>query len=204
MRFTRTVDTLHRTVRTHVAVAALGGRRVTQTIGSTSPGGVKSRHVEPQEMTMRTFIANARFPLVVAALLLSAACDNPVAPEDHADAGGVVILDAGTGAVLAQSVGALADFSQPLNLTLGQALEVEILFLDASDPTDLDRAFHPHEEDGESLRVTITNEAIVEYHAHGDHGDFEPMAAGQTTARIELWHGNHADFRSGLLTIIVQ
>lgn len=136
--------------------------------------------------------------------LTAAACDNPVTPEDHPEAGGVVILSAGTSTVLAQSVGANVDFVGALELTAGEPLEIEVLFLDASDPTNLALAFHPHADEGESLQVTIANTAIVEYHDHDDHGDLEPLTAGQTTARFELWHGSHADFRSGLLTINVQ
>ena len=154
---------------------------------------------------MRTnFTQVCRLPLVAAVVLLSAACDNPVRPEEHPEAGGVVIRDAGTGAVLAVSVGANVAFAEALELTTSEVLEVEILFLDASDPDDLALAFHPDEDEGESLNVEITNEAIVTYADHDDHGDFTAHAAGQTTVRIELMHGGHADFASGDLTVVVQ
>lgn len=145
-----------------------------------------------------------RLPLVAAVVLLSAACDNPVQPEDHPEAGGVLIRAAGTGAVLALSVGANVAFSEPLELTASEVLEVEILFLDASDPDDLELAFHPDEDEGESLSVVVANEAIVTYADHDDHGDFTAHAAGETTVTIELLHGGHPDFRSGPLTITVQ
>lgn len=134
----------------------------------------------------------------------AAACDNPVSPSDHPEAGGVVIFAAGTNTVLAQSIGANVNFATPLALTVGQELEVEVKFLDASNPTNLSLAFLPDEDEGESLRVTIANTAIVEYHDHGDHGDIEALSAGQTTMQFDLWHGSHADFRSGLLTVVVQ
>lgn len=152
----------------------------------------------------RAFTRRAPPAAVVALAALTAACDNPVSPEHHPEAGGVVILAAGTSTVLAQSIGANVDFAGSLDLTLGEPLEIEVLFLDASDPTDLDLAFHPHADEGESLDVEITNTGIVEYHDHDDHGDLEPVAAGQTTVRFELLHGSHADFRSGLLTINVE
>jgi hypothetical protein len=154
---------------------------------------------------MRNPVAHAfRMPLALAVLLLTAACDNPVEPDDHPEAGGVVILDAASGAVLALSVGANTVFTQPLELGVSETLEVEVKFLDASAPNDLTLAFLPHEDEGESLRVIIANEAIVSYDDHGDHGDFTGNAAGQTTVQFELRHGGHADFRSGFLTVTVQ
>jgi hypothetical protein len=136
--------------------------------------------------------------------LTAAACDNPVQPEDHPEAGGVVIFAAGTNTVLAQSVGANVDFTTSLNLTVGTPLEVEVMFLDVSDPTNLSLAFHPHADEGESLFVDVDNTAVLEYQDHDDHGDLEPVAAGTTTVRFELFHGDHRDFRSGLLTVVVQ
>ena len=136
--------------------------------------------------------------------LTAAACNNPVQPEDHPEAGGVVIFAAGTNTVLAQSVGANVNFTTTLDLTVGTPLEVEVMFLDRSDPTNLSLAFHPDADEGESLLVDVDNPAVLEYHAHGDHGDFEPVAAGTTTVVFELRHGDHPDFRSGELTAVVQ
>jgi hypothetical protein len=144
------------------------------------------------------------FAVVTLVALTTAACNDPVTTEDHPEAGGIVILSAGTSTVLTQSIGANAAFTFPLDLTLGEPLEVEILFLDASDPLNLDLAFHPHADEGESLDVAITNTAIVAYNDHDDHGDFEPIAAGTTTVRFQLMHGEHPDFRTGLLTVNVQ
>lgn len=147
-----------------------------------------------------------RNTIILAGLLAftAAACDNPVEPEDHPEAGGVVILAAGTNTVLSMSVGSLTAFTQPITLDAGGSLEVEVLFLDASNPSDLTKAFHPHEDEGESLRVVVANTSVVEYHAHGDHGDFEAGTAGQTTVVFELMHGSHADFVSGPLTVVVN
>ena len=136
--------------------------------------------------------------------LTATACNNPVQPEEHPEAGGIVIFAAGTNTVLAQSVGANVNFTTTLDLTIGVPLHVDIMFLDASDPTNLSLAFDPDTDEGESLRVDVTNEAVVAYTDHDDHGDFEPVAAGTTTVRFELMHGGHPDFRSGELTVVVQ
>ena len=155
---------------------------------------------------MTTTRSKARWsPLFALALLAGAAgCDDPLEPEEHAEAGGVVILATGSGSVLSRSIGANAAFDAPLTVPLGGTLEVRILFLDEADPSDLGRAFTPHEDEGESLRVTVANGAIATVAAHGDHGDFSGVAAGTTTATVDLLHGDHADFESGELTIGVQ
>lgn len=151
-----------------------------------------------------TFARTLGLPLVAVALLAGSACDNPIEPEDHPEAGGVVILDAGTGVVLATSVGARSVFDQPLSLSVSDVLEVEIMFLDADAPTDLARAFFPDADEGETLAVEIDNEALVTYADHGDHGDFTAHAAGQTTLDVRLMHGGHEDFRTGALTVVVE
>ena len=46
-------------------------------------------------------------PVVTLAMILGAAgCDDPLEPEEHAEAGGVVLLAAGSGTVLSRSIGA--------------------------------------------------------------------------------------------------
>jgi len=148
--------------------------------------------------------SNVRPALALAAVLSAAACsDNPVAPHDHPEAGGVVILD-GDGAVLATSVGEGSAFDQPIMIAEGNVIEIEIRFLDEDDPDDIGHAFHPDPDEGQSLRVRVANEAIAAFSTHGDHGDLEGLAAGQTTAIIDLMHGSHSDFESGQLTIIVE
>jgi hypothetical protein len=150
-------------------------------------------------------LKNVATTIVAGALAIFAAgCDDPLEPEEHPEAGGVVILEEGTGTVLATSIGANTAFDNPITVPLGGLLEVEVLFLNEDDPTDLARAFLPDEDEGESLQVTIVNEAIVGFEFHGDHGDFEGLAVGTTTAGFDLMHGGHSDFKSGNLTINVQ
>lgn len=137
-------------------------------------------------------------------VLVATGCDDPLEPEEHPEAGGVIIFEAGTQNVLAVSVGRLTPFDKSITVPVGGALEVEILFLDEDDPSNHAAAFHPHEDEGESLRVAIDNESLVGFDVHGDHGDFLGLVAGTTTARIDLMHGGHSDFESGDLTIIVE
>lgn len=148
-------------------------------------------------------IIRIRTALLAAIVGIAAACDTPVSPSEHPEAGGVVILDASSGAVIAQAIGDAA-FATPLDLGAGEVLEVQIKFLDADDPQNLALAFLPDEDEGESLRVQIVNEAVVAYEEQGDAGAFEGLVAGQTTVTFELWHAGHREWASGALTIVVQ
>ncbi len=144
-------------------------------------------------------------PLVAGVFTIFAAgCGASLAPEEHPEAGGVVIFQRGTQNVVALSVGRNVAFNNAITVPRGQEVDYDVRFLDASQPTNLARAFVPDEDDGESLRVTVQNSAIARVEAHGDHADFTGVAAGTTTAIFDLMHGGHSDFGSGALTIVVQ
>jgi hypothetical protein len=150
-------------------------------------------------------IFRIRTALLAAIVGVVAACDTPVSPSEHPEAGGVVILDASTGVVIAQVIGGnTVDFVTPLELDVDQTLDVQIKFLDADDPQNLALAFLPDADEGETLRVLVTNASVVEYEDHGDTGAFRALAVGETTVRFQLMHGSHPDYESGWLTVNVQ
>lgn len=154
-----------------------------------------------------TLLKKFTTPVLVGTLAIFAAgCggDDPLEPEEHPEAGGVIILDESTGDLLAASIEANEPFDNPITVPVGGALEVEVLFLDEEDPTDLSRAFLPDVDEGESLRVTIADTGIATFEFHGDHGDFTGVSAGTTTATFFLMHAGHPDFTSGPLTIVIQ
>jgi hypothetical protein len=148
-------------------------------------------------------IFRIRTALLAAIVGVVAACDTPVSPSEHPEAGGVVILDASTGSVIAQAIGD-AEFPAPLDLAAGATLEVVIKFLDADNPQNLALAFFPDEDESESLQVQIGNQSILAYDDHGDHGDFRALAAGQTTVIFQLHHAGHVEWQSKALTVNVQ
>jgi hypothetical protein len=154
---------------------------------------------------MNGTIKKFALPLIAGVFTVFAAgCGNSLGPDDHPDAGGVVIFQRGTQNLVALSVGVGAAFNNPITVPRGQEVTFDVRFLDAAAPTNLARAFVPDASEGESLRVTVQNSAIARAEAHGDHVDFTGVAAGTTTATFDLMHGGHSDFRSGALTLIVQ
>lgn len=132
--------------------------------------------------------------VAVPAVLLLAACDNPVEDDDHAD--DVVGVDVATlaGANLASYRNGAWTFpsGDALRLEVGEETEVRIHFLAA----DGDRFVLPASGAELTHAVEVENPAIAAYAPHGDHGDFEGLTAGQTRAKIQIMHGSHADFET--------
>lgn len=145
----------------------------------------------------------SKLKLLAPALLVAAlaACDNPVEhDDDHEEAVGVVVTDLAGVTLATYTPGAWTFASgDALHLHPGEELAVKIFFL----AEDGDRFQLPHTGAEHTLRVDVANQAVVEYHAHGDHGDFEAIAVGETTAKIQLYHGGHPDFETTGLPIEV-
>lgn len=145
----------------------------------------------------------ARLGVLIPALALFAACDNPVDPHDHhEEAVGVVITDMG-GTTLAQTQlqGNIAVWvgSPVLRVPVGDELAVRIWFV----ARDGDRFQLPFAGAEYTTRVTVANTAVARFEPHGDHGDFKGIAVGSTTASIAVWHGSHADWQIDGLPIQV-
>jgi hypothetical protein len=132
---------------------------------------------------------------VLAAVVLAlAACDNPVTPHERRDAIGARIYawEGGqTGALLTETTANQSGWTQPLALTAGVPREVAVRFI-APDNTEFTLT-----ETGEyTLRWVIANTAIARYDGAGNHGTLVPLAAGSTTAEVQVFHGSHSDWRS--------
>jgi hypothetical protein len=158
-------------------------------------------------MNMATNRFSRRFAGITAsaALLFTAACDNPIGHEhDHLEARGVVITDM-AGTTIAETHGNHWHYASgsDIHLHVGEEMDVRIWFVDpAGERFQVTDHHHDHE-----MVVQIANPAIATYGGHGDHGHFEGESAGETTAVIHLWHGNHpaghADYSSPPLTLEV-
>ncbi|MBA2670283.1 MAG: hypothetical protein H0U67_07940 [Gemmatimonadetes bacterium] len=142
---------------------------------------------------------------VFALVATTAACDNPVGQDDdHLEARGVVITDM-AGAMIAETHGDHWDFTSgsEIHLHPGKEMEVRVYFVDPAG-----NRFQVGSLTGYQLVVQVANPSIVTYGGHGDHGHFEALGTGETTAVIHLWHGNHpsghADYSSPALAIDVD
>tara|TARA_B100000586_G_scaffold123515_1_gene89158 strand:- start:623 stop:1090 length:468 start_codon:yes stop_codon:yes gene_type:complete len=126
--------------------------------------------------------------------LIPSGCDDGVSPEEeHTKAKGFVLEGEGGGEVYRQFKGASSD---TITIIVGETLELSVHFLD-DDGNEIE-----HEEDEEDgLRISENDTAIAkieveeeeeEHHEMGIH--IIGVSEGSTSFKLELMHGDHADF----------
>lgn len=135
--------------------------------------------------------------IVLPAVVLLGACDNPVGnnDDDHLEeVVGVEVTDLLGNVITEYHDGHwdLAGGADALHLHVGEEEEIRIFFV----AEDGDRFQLPHSGAEYTLRVEIANTAIVEYEGEGDHGHLNAKSVGETTARVQIYHGNHPDWET--------
>ncbi len=144
---------------------------------------------------------------IFALSLFIASCgddDNPVDPqlhdEEHAEAVGLVVRDSGTEIVRVESGRATGE------IEVGHGKETALLSVRfIAEDGDL---FTPDEKDGYALGWEIADESIAEVDHHAEDGAWAfhivGLEEGETTIRIKINHGDHADFVSPGIEIHVS
>ena len=162
--------------------------------------------------------------------LMASSCDEDVlSPEGHTDADGLV-LELNGQEVYREFKG--DRITNTLSLTVGDALELSVHFLDEdgneiehSDDDDHDDHGHDddHDDHGsvDGLLVTENDTSVVVIEVEGheeeeegeeDHDDHEEhgpgihmigVAAGSTTFKIQLMHEGHSDYTSMSIAVTV-
>ena len=141
--------------------------------------------------------------LITSMMFFTTGCedDDHAHDEDHTDAEGFVLENKSGTEVYKEFKGAIV--TSNLTLSVGDTLELSVHFLD-HDGEEIE-----HEEDGEEeegLRITGNNESIAiieaEEHEEGEEEHHEMaihiigVSAGSTEFKLELMHGEHADYTS--------
>ncbi len=142
--------------------------------------------------------------LAIPTVLILGACDNPVEPgEAHFDEIESVEITDMAGNLIAEMHGDHWHFAgggSALHLHPGDEKAVRIFFI----AEDGDRFQLPDAGAEHTLRVTIEHPTVVEYEGEADHGHFVALTAGDTTADIQVFHGDHPDWdRAAALPIEV-
>ena len=123
--------------------------------------------------------------------------------EDHTDAEGFVLENESGTEVYKEFEGAIV--TNNLTLSVGDTLELSVHFLD-HDGEEIEHEEEDHGEDEDELRITGNDESIAiveaEEHEEGEEEHHEMaihiigVSAGSTEFKLELMHGEHADYTS--------
>ncbi|MDE2706408.1 MAG: hypothetical protein OXI35_15160 [Gemmatimonadota bacterium] len=143
---------------------------------------------------------------IFALALFIASCgddDNPVDPDhhdDHAEAIGLIVRDSGAEIIRVES-GAVTG-----EIEVGHGKETALLSVRfIAEDGDL---FTPDEDDDYSLGWEIADESIAEVEQHDEDGAWAfhiiGLEEGETTIRLKINHGDHADFVSPEIEIHVS
>ena len=121
--------------------------------------------------------------------------------EDHTDAEGFVLENESGTEVYKEIQGAIV--TNNLTLSVGDTLELSVHFLD-HDGEEIEHEEEDHGEDEDELRITGNDESIAiveaEEHEEGEEEHHEMaihvigVSAGSTEFKLELMHGEHADY----------
>ena len=171
-----------------------------------------------QFLFLRAIKAHVIF-LLTSMLLFTTGCedtnDDPVEDDGHTDAEGFVLETESGTELYKEFDGAIV--TNNLTLAVGQTLELAVHFLD-HDGEEIEHEEegddHDHDHDDEELeeselRITGNDVTIatVEFEEH-EHTDADGtvhhemalevtgVSAGTTTFKLELMHGDHADYTS--------
>ena len=146
------------------------------------------------------------YKLLIFLLMLTTfnACDedDPISPqEEHLEAIGTVVYDA-TGA-LAVSI-LRGETNDTLFITAGELSD----HFDVKFYNEDEQIVDPPDDEDSKLNYEIGNETIVEWWQHpGEEGGYEfhlrGLMTGITTLELFVQHGDHNDYRSGLIPVKV-
>lgn len=136
-------------------------------------------------------------PFAVALIL--AACDHPLGVvTPHIEAADLLVYD-GSATLLARTEFNRTWSVDGLTLSDGSPLELRLVPVDfRSNPIDVearsDLSFRMEAEDG----------ALVQWEPQQGFGWLRPFGTGSTRIRFLIWHGDHADFVTPWLELLIQ
>ena len=141
--------------------------------------------------------------LITSMMFITTGCEDDVHDEDHTDAEGFILENESGTEVYKEFKGAI--ITNNLTLSVGDTLELSVHFLD-HDGEEIEHEEEDHGEDEDELRITGNDESIAiveaEEHEEGEEEHHEMaihiigVSAGSTEFKLELMHGEHADYTS--------
>jgi len=138
--------------------------------------------------------------------LIPSGCDDGVSPEEgHSKAKGFVLEGEGGDEIYSQFKGASSD---TITIIVGETLEFSVHFLDDDgneiDEEGEDEGHDNHDDQADEvdgLRISENDTAIAKIEVEEEEEEHHEMrihiigvSEGSTSFKLELMHGNHADF----------
>lgn len=147
----------------------------------------------------RTPLARSVLFTLVSTVLLLAACEHPLpVVTSHIEAADLVVSDS-LGQELTRTSFNRSWVVDSLLLRDGESLRITLTPLDFRGAT-LDLA----ERRDLSYRFNAEREALVQFEPQRGFGWLHPFGRGDTRVRFLIWHGDHADFVSPWLRVLIQ
>ena len=135
--------------------------------------------------------------LILSLFTTSCSDSNPVHnhSDGHTDADGFILEDENGNELYREFQGASSGI---INIIVGDTLELSIHFLD-HDENEIEHEDDEHEVDESSIVVSEFNSQYVIVEVEEHHGaaiHIIGVSVGETEFKLELMHGDHADYTS--------
>ena len=168
------------------------------------------QNYKPLFFTIMYTLFNKKFLslLVVSALFVFAACDNPTSSDDdhdeHSDPFGVALIM--NGVEIAAQENGVVTYNEGNHMELGIGEETDLITIRWI-AEDGDR-FVPETDEGYGLKWIVDNENVLEVEQHEEDGAWSfhlvGLSAGESEVNFQLWHNDHADFTSSPFEVHVE
>lgn len=158
-----------------------------------------ARHTRASHTRASSTRARALGGLLATALLLLSACEHPLpVVTSHIEAADLVMTDS-LGSELTRTSFNRSWLVDSLLLRDGESLRITLTpldfrgaALDVADRRDL------------SYRFEAERAELVQFEPQRGFGWLRPFGRGETRVRFLIWHGDHADFVSPWLRVMIQ
>lgn len=145
------------------------------------------------------------FSILFFIIYLNGCSDNPVTPEEHFDAEGLMLLEDDGDTVIYYFRGDLKPGFDSLKVPFGTITpHLNTFFLDK----DRNKLDPPVDDPSSTLGYTISNPSVVSVFVDNPSNKFEfhlrGLMVGTSSIRFNLLHGNHSDFTTTFIPVIVD
>ncbi len=139
-----------------------------------------------------------RSVVLLTSLLVGTACTHPIPlTSDHVEATEMLVRDS-AGTTIATTADNLRWIGGPVTTSIDRPLPLRIALLDLQG-----REFDLTARPGFSIRIEVGDGVSASWEPMGTWGYLHPNKVGETTLRFMVWHGDHPDFISPWMPLLI-